>query len=248
MSEERLDQEEYRKREKDKLNAFIQSRERLMMKLWKDEDLYRNYLQLQTRLPESPANTVWCARVKPDAVMLNTYTVWKSLGETVKTGEKGIKAVGKRRSYSKKFNGASQRGYRVIYNYDYSQLDNPSFNIQNPVQLSPEEFLSKLDPEFGKQELSSNGIAKDEFACLWLASFVGKNYLEGLENNVSNIDMAGKNIGYMLCYRFLEEVSFSLIEGTQLHNDRFKDMSWKAVNSELHAIRDGFKSLEKRFE
>ena len=212
-----------------------------MLNLWKDEDLFRRYLELQSRIPESAANTVWCAKVRPDSVCLQTYKHWLEMGEHVRAGEKGIKAVAMIYEKPKKW-------FRVVKNYDYSQLDNPKIMIPKPPQYSIDEFMDVLS----LYESNKKGTTTEK-QCVSMASAAGKHamYLTQKDNEhlYHSKDKDGHNVGYMLCYRFLIPDDFQKVRPHfKMNNERFREYNFHYLDNELNGIRKSFRLAEQLFD
>ena len=84
---------EFVERKKKEMAFFQAEREKAVLSLAEKPQLMKTYLELSTRVDESPLNTVWVAVKMPEAVDLKTYQEWKAIGCEVRRDAKGLNVI-----------------------------------------------------------------------------------------------------------------------------------------------------------
>lgn len=266
---------EYAERKRKEKEAFLTARQAVFFSIPENKALYKNYLQVQTRLTESPLNTVWIAMQNPSAKRVHTYSDWKEKGCTVKRGANGIQVLSSHEYVDSK--GESRLGYKVIKVYDVSQLETP-YELPETVKMPVTKFIEvfvasiseKIDIERAKQEkpytIQSYSDRKDKLGKVTIFNEINdtdnsyalilimaacelyfQSYLNEKEyGTISDPQEAAFDVAFMILSKYLDDKTF--VELTNIDGKRFEGRKLQQMNSELKHMRSFYALFSKKID
>ena len=248
-------------------------RETTFMNVVQNSQSYKKYLELQTRLTESPINVACLSTVMPDANEVNSYKKWKLKGCRVRQGAVPTKMLSSE-EYTDKNTGEVKLGYKVEQVFsdkqlieEYSPKNVPQISFEKLATATKQAFSNKVDFETAQTEEAYKVEHYDDgvkigkvitdpdlnpescsYALLLITGiaelFLFKYVLKENLTKISDITDAGFDIAYMVCYRYAEDKSFTTI--AEIDEKRFSDRILIDINVELKEIKRFYEEFSRK--
>ena len=218
--------------------AFFQAeREKAVLSLAEKPQLMKTYLELSTRVDESPLNTVWVAVKMPEAVDLKTYQEWKAIGCEVRRDAKGLNVI--HASSNGRKEGPSK--WRLVTVYDSSQVDSPTLE-EAPKHLDKWMFCELLSKKnYWSDE--SNGLIIKLIPLGRTEGYLLEKYPE-----IQGRNLICQSVAYALCYKYLDENDYARWFKEPLPVEDLFGMTESEVNRVLKLIREAYSVLSAEIE
>ncbi len=244
---------------------FMERRNEFAEALPLKSDFYKAYLNKLPFVKESCLNTLCIVKAEKKGFRFLSKRDWMSEMQEVRKDEEPLELLSCE-SFTGR-DGKSHPGYRLIYVYDNTQLEQPIDIVFKAWSL--DEFASALEEsaqhfctvqtgnidktyklEYPADEkpvitMSEQLDLKSLTGVLLLASAFNEVFLEKIDSHrlkmdVKNVPETAYDASYMLCVKFLGP---DALDGFPVNAERMKDMDVKHINNELKAVRDTYTFL-----